>query len=224
MPDPLIVFDTHEAYPIHGHGCQLDSKCYLVMEPCLNMRALGKMTEHQNVKPGEGLKPENLMIEEFKALRSEIIMYIKDIRYLEIFTLTATGAVWAFFLAQVKDQEPLAKKAYLGLWIPFVLACLVFIMRMMLHKRLLTLGKYIRILETIFYHNIEAPDVEKGKPEEGNRAECKPDGGKRMGWETRLAGIWKEERSLDAAPIGIFWCAIFVCTFGLPFLIIRILG
>lgn len=85
---------------------------------------------------------ERFLVEEYKALRTQIDNHMKDLLNLEKWALTVAGIFWSWF-ATVGPKNPPG----LIYWCPAIMSFLFGMRALGLHVMNLQVGKYIRLVE-----------------------------------------------------------------------------
>jgi hypothetical protein len=138
------------------------------------------------------------MLEEYRALRSEILELIKETRFLDTFAVTSIGVVWAWLLVEQPGQPALAQKYYIGLWLPLAISLVILFRRIMVSMSMMMAGDYISDLEKIIYGTSDAP-------------------GPKLGWETQLRSEKSSKWFLYNFPVHFaFWSAVLILSAVVP--------
>jgi hypothetical protein len=157
-------------------------------------------SEASSIQPAGSAEPitsarrsDEFYLAEYKALREEICLTIKNQYDAQRAVAISVGAIYAVALQiEVIATKPPPQYSLLALWVaPFIVAFVAYRANVYSEKTLLLIGDYIRT-------HIELNFPLKGQAEHG-------------GWETRLFELRKNQSILSVA--SIFWVAILLATF-----------
>ncbi|HYC58983.1 MAG TPA: hypothetical protein VEK79_05390 [Thermoanaerobaculia bacterium] len=157
------------------------------------------MTEATTSRPGVNAD-DRFDVEEFAALRQEILNKVDANYRVEVFAVTGTAAVYAWLGTRADDIA-------IGIWyLPILFPVLAFLRAKKLGHQMDVVGEYLRILET------------RLRPNEMSGLDGRPLGPNIHGWEgyVHRPHVWKAFQ--DKASL-YFWVSFILLTLVLPFVL-----